>query len=310
MRRRVFLTGAVGASALLLMGHSPYRKWSRYRALYTVIVTDRADAGSFPLGERLARHVAARRPDLKATAARAEDPRTLLSLLKSRQLDLALLRAEDAYQGLHGTGPYASLMTPLRALAAVAPEYLHVVVPAPSPIRAIADLRGERVGIVEAGGRARAKAQRMAAAFGLDPEGDVLWKSLAEDEALSALGAGRVVACCLEGPVPAPALAAGRRPAGLRLRLVPHGEAVSVLVARHGPIYFRAALGADRYPDLEAVGEVLGEARLLVCREDYPADKARAIVEALAGWEELAPLGTPLPIPLQSALAASWDAPS
>ena len=310
MHRRTFLTGGLAAGASLLMGHSPYRRWSQYRALHTVIVTDRADAGSFPLGERLARHLAARRPDLNPTAARGQDPRTLVSLLKSRQLDLALLRAEDAYQGLHGTGPYASLMMPLRALAGLAPEYLHIVVSAPSPVRGIGDLRGQRVGIVEEGGRARTKAERVAAAFGLDPEGDVRWESLSTDEALAALGADRVVASCLEGSLPAPALAAGRRPAGLRLRLVPHGDAVPALLTRHGPIYFRAALGADRYPEVEAGGDVLGEARLLVCREDYPADKARAMTEALAGWEELAPAGTPLPIPLHPALAATRDAPS
>jgi TRAP-type uncharacterized transport system substrate-binding protein len=92
--------------------------------------------------------------------------------------------------------------------------------------------------------------------------------------------------------------------------LVPHGEAVPALAVRHGPIYFRAAIGADRYPDLDAGGDVVAEPRLLVCREDYPAEKARAMVEALAGWEELAPPGTPLPIPLHPALAARPDTPT
>ncbi len=310
MHRRTFLTGALGAGALLLMGHAPYRKWYRYRASHTLIATDRADAGSFPLGARLAHHVAARRPDLNATAGRGENPRTLLSLLKSRQLDLALLRAEDAYQGLHGIGPYASLITPLRALVTVAPEYLYVVVPAPSPIRSISDLRGKRVGIVEGGGRARVKAERVAVAFGLDPESDVRWQPVATDKALSVLAPGLLAACCLESPLPSPVLAAGRRPAGLRLRLVPHGRAVPALVARYGPIYFRAMVGADWYPGLEAGVDALAEARLLVCRADYPAEKARALVEALAGWEELAPPGTPLSIPLHPALEAIRREPS
>ncbi|HLE44909.1 MAG TPA: TAXI family TRAP transporter solute-binding subunit [Methylomirabilota bacterium] len=303
MDRRSFLVGAVGVSALFLMGHSPYRKWSQYRALYTVIATDRTDAGSFPLGERLARRLA-RRPDLRATAARSEDARTLLSLLKTRQLDLALLRAEDAHLGLRGTGSYASLMTPLRALAGLAPEYLHVLLPASSPLRAIGDLKGESIGVVEDGGRSRLKSQRVVAAHGLDPERDVRWQRLASDDGLPAMAAGRVGALCLEAPLPAPALDAARRPAGLRLRLLPQGDAVSALAARHGPIYFRAALPADRYPDVEAGGDLLGEARLLVCREDYPLERARAIVEALAGWEELVPAGTPLPIPGHPALPA------
>lgn len=310
MHRRMFLTGALAGSTLFLMGHSPYRRWSQYRALHSVIATDRTDPRSFPLGEWLALRLTARRPDLKATAVRSQDPRTLLSLLKTRQLDLALLRAEDAYQGLHGTALYADLMVPLRVLAGLAPEYLHIVVAGASPVRAIRDLRGKRVGVVEEGDRARAKAERVMAASGLNPEGDVRWEPLPMEGALPALGAGRVVACCLESPLPAPVLAAGRRPSGQRLRLVPHGEAVPALGVRHGPIYFRAAVGADCYPDLDAEGDVLGEPRLLVCREDYPAEKARAMVEALAGWEELAPPGTPFPILLHPALAARPDAPA
>lgn len=310
MHRRTFLTGALAAGTSLLMGHSPYRRWSQYRALHSVIATDRADPRSFPLGERLARRLAARRPDLNTTAARSQDPGTLLSLLKTRQLDLALLRAEDAYQGLHGTGPFTTLKMPLRALAGLAPEYLYILVPAPSPVRSMGDLRGQRVGIVAEGGRARAKAERVVAALGLDPQSDLRWEPLGEGEILAALAAGRVAACCFEAPLPATVLATERRPPGLRLRLVSHGEAIAALIARHGPIYLRAIVGLDRYPGLEAGAEVLAEPRLLVCREDYPAEKARVLAEALAGWEELAPPGTPLPIPIHPGLVRSPEAPA
>jgi len=304
MKRRVFLAGVLAASALPLMGHSPYRKWSQYRARYTVIATDRTDPGSFSLGERLAQRVAARRPELRATAARSQDARTLLSLLRTRQLELALLRAEDAFQAAEGTGPYAMLATPLRVLAALAPEYLHIVVGASSAVRAVGDLKGQRVGIVDGAGRARLKAQRIVAAYGLDPEADVAWQSVAPGQGLSALGAGLVAAYCLEASAPAAELSPEQRPAGVRLRLIQHGDALPALVARHGPVYFPAPLGAERYPDVEAGVEVLAEARLLVCREEYPPERARAVVEALAGWEELAPTGTPLPVPAHPALPA------
>jgi hypothetical protein len=286
------------------MGHSPYRKWSQYRARYTVIATDRTDPGSFLLGDRLAQRVAARRPELRATAARSQDARTLLSLLRTRQLELALLRAEDAFQAAEGTGAYATLATPLRVLAALAPEYLHIVVGAASAVRAVGDLKGQRVGVVDGAGRARLKAQRIVAAYGLDPEADVAWQSVAPGQGLSALGGGLVVAYCLEAPAPAAELGPGQRPAGVRLRLVEHGDALPALVARYGPVYFPAPLGAERYPNVEAGVEVLAEARLLVCREEYPPERARAVVEALAGWEELAPTGTPLPVPAHRALPA------
>lgn len=301
MDRRAFLAAA--ASGLALMGHSPYRRWYQYRARHTVIAADRLDGRAFEVGERLADYLAARRPDLNARAVRAQDPRTVVSLLKSRQLDVGLLRAEDAYQALTGRGPFADLETPLRALAAVAPEYLHVVVPAAAAIRSIDELGTGRVGVVD-GGRARVKAERVLSAFGLDAEGR--WESLGADEVLPGLATGRVAACCFESPRPAAVPAAGPRPPDVRLRLIPHGEAVPRLVARYGPIYFRARL-ATTAPEVEGETDLLAELRLLVCREDYPADRARALAAALAGWEAAAPQA-PLPIPRHPALAAEREA--
>jgi TRAP transporter TAXI family solute receptor len=308
MNRRLFLGGAVGTSALALMGHSPYRRWSQYRAGHTVIVTDRADAGSFPLGERLVAHLAARRPDLNAVATRAESPSTILSLLKSRQLDVALLRAADSYQGLHGWGPFATLLTPLRALAAIAPEYLHVVVPASSPVRSLADLKGRRAGVVESGGRARIKALQVAALMGLEGESAIGWQPVTPEEAVPALARGAIDGCFFESPSRHPARALPRQSPDLPLRLVPHGDVVGRLVEHQGPIYFRAALDPD--PDRGTQGDVLGEVRLVVCREDYPGERARFIAGALEGWSELAPPDAPLPIPLHSAVFASSDPPT
>jgi len=303
MHRRRFLAGAVAASALLLMGHSPYRKWAQYRARHTVIVTDRSDAESFPLGERLAAHLAAERPELRATATRAESSTTVLSLLRSRQVDVALLRGEDAYQGLHGAGPYAALATPLRALAGVAPEYLYVLVPAVSAIRTMAELKGRRVGVADAGGRVRIKVWRLAAAAGLDPDADVRWSSLRADDVGAALDRGEVDVSCLESPQLAPLRALPRLADDRRLRAVAQGDAVRALIDRHGPVYFPASLARDAAVDLEVDGAVLGEVRLLVCRDDYPAERARVLAEALGGWDGLAPRKTPLPIPLHPAVA-------
>jgi NMT1-like family len=296
MDRRGLLLGTIGASALALMGHSPYRKWSQYRARHAVIATDRADTGSFPLGERLAQRLAERRPDLAAVAARSENARTLVSLLRTRQVDLALLRAEDAYQGMLGTGPYAALATPLQVLATLAPEYLYIVVPAGSSVRVVSDLKRQRVGVTDTG-RARVKAERVAAAYGLDPEAELEWQPVALADGLSSTSARLVAAWCLEGPLAQFAPVTVEAPPGFSHRLIQHGDAVPALAARYGPIYFRAVLPTKGDTDVGRGVDVLGEARLLVCREDYPLERGHMIAEALAGWEGLAPPGTPRPIP-------------
>lgn len=300
--RRLFLTGAMAASGVLLMGHSPYRRWGQYRALHTVIATDRTDGSSFPLGERLAAHLGARSPELKPVAGRAESATTVLSLLKTSQLDLGLLRAEDAYHAVHGGGSRSDPATSLRALAVLAPEYLYVVVLASSPVRALTNLRGTRVGVVDTGGRAGVRARRLITAAGFDSDGDVRWMSVAAAEAATALSRGAFDAAVLETHSLAPGVALAPA-AGLRLRLVSHGDVVSALVARHGPVYFSAIplAGPDGLVAID--GPILGEARLLVCRADYAPERTRAIAEALRGWSEMAPPDTPLPIPRHAALA-------
>lgn len=301
------LIGALGASAFFLTAHTPYPRWYRYRASHTVIATDREDARSFPLGGRLAQHLATRVPEMKPTAARSKNPEKLLSSLRSHQLDLALLRAEDAYKGLHGKPPYAALATPLRVLAALTPEYLYVFVQDGSAIHTIADLRGKRVGLVNDGGRAGRKAQRVVAVFRINPATEIEWKSLHAADATSALSDGRVEAVCVELPPPGADPLSRRLMADPRLRLLPSGTAVPVLTKQHGPIYFQANIDDGDTPVAEA-SDVMGELRLLVTRDDYPAERARAVAEALADWEERAPSNVSVPIPLHQALVSTGPA--
>jgi TRAP transporter TAXI family solute receptor len=304
MLRRLFLAGTVAGGASLLMGHSPYRKWAQYRARHTVIATDGSDAEAPALGEQLAARLVVQRPELNATATRAQSSAAVLSLLRSRQLDVALLRGEDAYQGLHGAGPYTALVTPLCALAGIAPEYLYVLTSAQSTIRTTAELKGRRVGVADAGGRVVIKVRRLVAASGVDPDADVRWSALRAADAVAALDRGEVDAWCLESPASrASAYAMPQPGGGHRLRAVGQGDAVRALIDRHGPVYFAAHPADGAGAGLATDGPVLGEVRLFVCRDDYPAERARTLAVALEGWEGLAPPKTPLPIPLHPAVA-------
>lgn len=304
MLRRLFLAGTVAAGASLLMGHSPYRKWAQYRARHTVIATDGSDAEAFQLGERLAARLAVQRPELNATATRAQNSAAVLSLLRSRQLDVALLRGDDAYQGRNGAGPYTALATPLCALAGIAPEYLYVLTSTQSTIRTTAELKDRRVGVADAGGRVLNKARRLVAASGLDPDADVRWSSLRAADAAAALDRGDIDAWCLESPASHPSAQALPQLGGdRRFRAVGQADAVRTLIDRHGPVYFPANPADDTDAGLVGDGPILGEVRLFVCRDDYPAERARTLAVALDGWDGLAPPKTPLPIPLHPAVA-------
>ena len=108
MNRRLLIALGLGGAALLLAtGHTPYRQWVVYRKRRLLIGTSRADAPTYPLGQKVAETLASNLPESKARPSRAPDPWRLASLLGSAQLDVAILAAADAEAMREGRPPFA-----------------------------------------------------------------------------------------------------------------------------------------------------------------------------------------------------------
>ena len=107
--RRDFLRrAAAGAAAILLCGHAPYGQWGVYRRRYLLILTSRADPPSFELGKRVAEVLADRLPSSKAQVSRAPNSERIASLISTHQLDVALMRRDDAAALRQGQPPFAA----------------------------------------------------------------------------------------------------------------------------------------------------------------------------------------------------------
>lgn len=121
MNRRGWLRVATaGGLWLALAGHSPYRQWEVHRKTRLVLLASAADPQSVRLGSVLADLYLKRLPESRAMMARARDDNDLVRLLASKQLDIAVMRAADAYAALAGRRPYADTGgVRLRALAAL-----------------------------------------------------------------------------------------------------------------------------------------------------------------------------------------------
>ena len=118
----------VGAAAMLLTGHSPYRQWFVYRARHLIVVTDELRPEAFALASAVASAIAARWPETKAVAAAAKSPLEVVKLLDSGQLDVGLVPAAVAAQALHGQGGFEGRgEVPLRAVAALGDDLLVVL---------------------------------------------------------------------------------------------------------------------------------------------------------------------------------------
>jgi TRAP-type uncharacterized transport system substrate-binding protein len=120
MRRRTFLrAGLVAVACFTAGGHTPYRQWQVYRRKHLLVGTSKADAPTYPLGQKIAAVLATYLPESSARVTRGPDPWRLASLLTTDQLEVALLSVADAAALRDGRAPFDAFgPTALNALFA------------------------------------------------------------------------------------------------------------------------------------------------------------------------------------------------
>ncbi|MFQ5803660.1 MAG: TAXI family TRAP transporter solute-binding subunit [Candidatus Methylomirabilales bacterium] len=281
MDRRKFVTLGLAGSAWLLMGHTPYGQWFRFRASRLIIVTDKADGSALPLGDAIARVLARYRPETRAMIGTTASSLDTVKLLKSRQLHVALLMADEAWEAFQGIGKFMRWDVPLRTLAVLDSRFLHLVTLEGKGISGIGELRGKSVATGTPGSRTEIKTRRVIEAYSIDPGKDIRQEPLALPEAVKALKAGKIDALAQDGTIPNRAIRDLAATPGMTIRLLNHGEAVLKMRARYGRAYHRGTIPGGTYPGLDTDVAVAATAHLLVCREDFPRDRAYQLAKAL-----------------------------
>ena len=281
MNRRGLLMLSLGASASLLMGHAPYRQWYVYRKNRLTFVASEVDDVSLRLGASTEQALAARLPESKAMMATARTPVDVVSLLTSSQIDVALLTSDDAYEAVKGAGKFEGGAVPLRTLAVFESSVLHLVTLAGRGITGVPDLKGKVLACGPAGSPTETLTLRVLEAYGIDPGKDLRRESLAGAQAAAALRSKRVGAIARADVVASGAVRDLASTRGLAIALLEHGDALPKIEARYGPIYRRGTIPKDAYPGVGADVEAVAVAHLLVCRADFPDDKAYQVAKAL-----------------------------
>jgi TRAP transporter TAXI family solute receptor len=165
----------------------------------------------------------------------------------------------------------------LAALGSFYPEPVHIIVPAGSAIRSVADLRGKRVdlGTPQSGTRLNALSVLQAH--------NVSGKDLAEargdgpQSALHALRAGRIDAFFTT--IGAPARELQRVAATFRIRLVPLNPQAVVRLLAEQPGLVRITLPPNTYPGQSEPVATVAPTALLVANVDTPSDEVKAVLQ-------------------------------
>jgi TRAP transporter TAXI family solute receptor len=184
--------------------------------------------------------------------------------------------AADAFEGI-GAFKADGKATELRAIAALFPETVHIVVMADSKIRSVKDLRNKRVSIDAAGSGTNATARTVLAAYKLN-EKRAKFAFESSERSLEMLQAGDLDAFFFVGGAPLGVVE--ELAAQGKIRLLPlEGPEIDALVAK-APYLTKADIPAGTYQNMAAVPTIEVRAIWLV-NASVPDQVVFEIVRAL-----------------------------
>jgi len=244
-----------------------------YPDLRLKLATGAKGGNYFTLGTALAR---AWQIELAATTEVLTTGGSLanLTLLASGGADVVISQVDTAADQLRRTpdGPRSP-----RALSRIYDDVVHVVVPAGSPVTALAGLRGARVSVGASDSGVLVIAQRLLRATGIDPVTGIRPTNLGITQSVAALEAGTIDAFFWSGGLPTPAVDdLARR---LPIRLLDLGD-IQQSLRKVYPVYTPGTVPAGSYTIPEPIQTLLVRNFLLVGAA-MTDDVAHALIQAL-----------------------------
>jgi TRAP transporter TAXI family solute receptor len=233
----------------------------------------------YPLGGGLAALISKHLPGVEATAEVTTASVDNMKLLNADRVALAITQSDialDAYQGrLKGSSEKIGV----RAIAALYSNYMHIVALDGVGIKSINDLKGKRVSTGAPGSGTEIKGLRVLEAYGISPRDLKSQERLGATESAGALKDRRIDAFIWDGGLPtASVLDLGATP-GIRIRLIPHGDAVAKMVSKYGPVYFVGTIPKGTYGGMETDVQVAALTNLLTVHERMDESLAYRIIK-------------------------------
>ena len=247
------------------------------------IATGQVGGVYYILGGALAKVITEHVPNVEATAEVTAASVDNMKLLRAGQVDIAYgigVSVADAYRG---EGLFRAFgRVPVRALAVLFVQAMHVVTLVRHRIARVADLRGRVVSVGAAGSGTEDLALRMLLAAELDPKKDLRCELLGPAQSVDALKDGKIAAFFNSNAAPSPAITELASAVGGEMHLIPSGDLLPALTRRFGAGQFMP----DVIPARTYVGQqrdviTVGNAALLVVDEAMNDDLTYEITRVL-----------------------------
>jgi len=235
----------------------------------------------YPLGGGMAALVSKYIQGVEATAEVTTASVDNMKLLHTAKVALALTLPDTAWDAYQGQMKGFKEKVAVRTLMALYSNYMHIVALEGSGIKSVADLKGKRVSTGAPGSGTEVKGLRVLEAYGLTPKDLRSQERLGVSESAGALKDRKIDAFIWDGGLPTAAILDVAATPGIKIYLVPHGDAVTNMVAKYGPLYFAGVIPKGTYAGMDRDVSVAAVTNLLVAHERMEESLAYQITKLL-----------------------------
>ncbi|MGZ9215153.1 MAG: TAXI family TRAP transporter solute-binding subunit [Candidatus Binatia bacterium] len=194
---------------------------------------------------------------------------------------MAFSLPDTAWDGFSGVIKGLPQKANIRALMALYSNFMHIVAADGSGIKSVADLKGKRVSTGAPGSGVEVKGLRVLEAYGLTPKDLKNQERLGAGESAGALKDRKIDAFFWDGGLPTGAVLDLAATPGIKIHMIPHGDAIPKMVAKYGPLYFTSNIPKGLYKGIDEDTPVAAATNLLIANEKLDENLAYQITKLL-----------------------------
>jgi TRAP transporter TAXI family solute receptor len=266
---------ALGLSTLLMMGSA-----AAQQARQLSIATGGTGGVYYPLGGGFANIIGKEIPNTTATAEVTGGSVDNLKLIGAGNADIAFSQVDAAWDAINGKGKFPTKL-PIRALAVLYPNHMHLVTVDGTGINKPEDLKGKRVSTGSPGSATEVFAFRVLEAAGLDPEKDIKKERLGVAESVNAIKDKKIDAFFWVGGLPTAAVTDLAATPNTKIRLIDIAHLTDKMNAKYGPLYAEAVIPKTTYSGMESDNHNITVWNILAVNEKMPEDLAYQLTKLI-----------------------------
>jgi uncharacterized protein len=235
----------------------------------------------YPLGGGLAAALSKYVTGMQATAEVTGGSVDNLKLIGSGKPYIALSMADAAQDAARGEDKFKGNKVPVKTLAVLYPNRMHVVTVEGKGIEKFADLKGKRVSTGSPGSATEVMAFRVIEAAGLDKDKDMKRERLGVAESVNAIKDGKIDAFFWVGGLPTAAVQDLANTPGTKIRMIDHSDLVGPMNKKYGNLYVEDAIPKSVYAGMTVDNKQATVMNILVTHESMSEKTAYDIVKTL-----------------------------